>query len=237
MRGNRRFSPTVLLAALLILFPSSVLFPGGAGDVEKAGWEESTPGRWNSRAESKEEAGEDFFRADVSLSPGTGAEWERRIKRDLTPEDSLSIEMESTGINKTSRDYRRFEAKFPVSVTVVFGKDSIDLSWRRRVKDFFRELWYGFSPGGIRLTFAYGNDAPVQSMYRLEEEETVFTLGGPEERGKKIERSRKIFEDFHAAYGRDPRGPVTRILVSSIRPSGEEGQIAVKVRISSPLLQ
>lgn len=237
MSESRHLTRRILVAGLVLLFSSSVPFPGGAAEPEKVGWEESTPGRWNSLAESRAEAGEDFFRAEVSLSPGTGAEWERTITRDLTPDDTLSIEMESTGINKTSRDYRRFEAKFPVSVTVVFGEDSIDLSWRRRVKDFFRELWYGFTPGGIRLTFAYGNDAPVQSMYRLVEEETVFTLGGPEERGKKIERSRKIIEDFRAAYGRDPRGPVTRILVSAIRPSGEEGRIETKVRISSPLLR
>jgi len=237
MNGSRLLSRSVPFAVLLLLLSSSILFPGGAGEVEKAGWEESTPGRWTSRAESRAEAGPDFFRAEVSLSPGTGAEWERRITKELVPDDSLSIEMESTGINKTSRDYRRFEAKFPVSVTVVFGKDSVGLSWRRRVKDFFRELWYGFTPGGIRLTFAYGNDAPVHSMYRLVEEETVFTLGAQEELGKKIERSRKIIEDFRAAYGRNPRGPVTRILVSAIRPSGEEGKVEVGIRLTSSILR
>lgn len=236
MTGSRFLVRSVPLAVLLLLV-SSFLVPGGAGEVEKAGWDESTPGRWNSRAEARAEAGEDFFRAEVSLPPGTGAEWERRITRDLTPEDSLSIEMESTGINRTSRDYRRFKARFPVSVTVVFGDDSMDFTWRRRAKEFFQELWYGFTPGGIRLTFAYCSDAPVQSMYRLGEEETVFTLGGPEERGKKIERSRKIIDDFRAAYGRDPKGPVTRILVSTVRPSEEEGKIEVKVRVSSPLLR
>ena len=74
-------------------------------------------------------------------------------------------------------------------------------------------------------------------MYRLEEEETVFILGGEEERGKKINVVRKIREDFRAAYGREPRGPVTRILVSATRPSGEDGQVEVEIRISSPLLR
>jgi hypothetical protein len=220
-----------------MLSSSSFLFAAGTEEARKAGWEEGTPGRWNSLPEKKVAAGDDFFRAEVALSPGTGVLWEKRMKRNLQPEDSLSIEMISKGTNRTSRDYRQYDAHFPLSVTVVFGEDSVDLGWKKRVADFFRGIWHGFSPGGIRLTFAYGNEAPVKSMYRLEEEETVFILGGEEERGKRIKGSRKIKEDFRAAYGREPRGPVTRILVSANRPSREEGQIEVEIRLTSTILR
>lgn len=234
----RRILPGwVPIAVLLALFSSSSLFAGGAEEARKAGWEEDTPGRWNSRAERKVEAGDDFFRAEIVLSPGTGILWEKRIRRDLLAEDSLSIEMVSTGINRTSRDYRRTEACFPLAVTVVFGEDSMDLPWKKRVSDFFRGIRHGFSPGGIRLTFAYGNEVPVNSMYRLGEEETVFVLGGEEERGKKIGGVRKIKDDFRAAYGRDPRGPVTLVLVSAIRPSREDGKLEVGIRLTSSILR
>lgn len=87
------------------------------------------------------------------------------------------------------------------------------------------------------MTFAYGNNVPVGSMYRLGEEETVFVLGGEEEREKKIRVSRDLREDFRAAYGRPPRGPLTRILVSAERPSREKGAIQGEIRLSSPLLK
>jgi len=237
MRNRKVFPGFVPLAALLMLSSPSFLFAAGTMEARKAGWEEGTPGRWNSLPERNVAAGEGFFRAEVVLTPGTGVFWEKELKRDLLPEDTLSIEMVSRGINRTSRDYRRDEAGFPLSVTVVFGEDSVGLPWKKRASDFFREVRRGFTPGGIRLTFAYGNETPVNSMYRLEEEETVFILGGEEERGKKINVVRKIREDFQAAYGREPRGPVTRILVSGTRPSGEDGQIEVEIRLSSPLLR
>jgi len=237
MRNRKVLLGFVPLAALLMLSSPSFLFAAGTMEARKAGWEEGTPGRWNSLPERNVAAGEGFFRAEVVLSPGTGVFWEKRIKRDLLPEDSLSIEMVSKGINRTSRDYRRDEVGFPLSVTVVFGEDSVDLPRKKRVSNFFRGVRRGFTPGGIRLTYAYGNETPVKSMYRLEEEETVFILGGEEERGKRINEERKIKEDFQAAYGREPRGPVTRILVSGTRPSGEDGQIEVEIRLSSPLLK
>ena len=74
-------------------------------------------------------------------------------------------------------------------------------------------------------------------MYRLEEEETVFLLGSKGEQGKRIHESRHLKEDFRAAYGRDPKGPVTRLLVSGERPSREKGPIETEIRLSSPLLQ
>ncbi len=237
MRRRRILPGWFLVPVLALLLSSTPLIAGGAEDVRKAGWEEDTPGRWNSLAERTVEAGDDFLRADIVLIPGTGVRWEKRIKKDPGLEEILAIELVSNGINRTSRDYRRFEAGFPCSVTVVFGEDSVDRPWKERFKDFFREVRHGFAPGGIRLTYAWGNEVPVESMFRLGEEETVFVLGAEGERGKRMGGERRIKEDFRAAYGRDPRGPVTRILVSAVRPSGEEGRIEVGIRLSSPLLK
>jgi len=237
MRAHRVLPVSVSLAIMLLLLPGSFLRAEGTEEARKAGWEESTPGRWNSLPERKVKTEGDSLQADVVLAPGTGVLWEKRVKKTLSPGDALVIEMVSSGTNETSRDYERYKAHFPVSVTVVFGKDSMDLPWKKRVGDFFRGIWYGFSPGGIRLTFAFGNSAPVGSMYRLGEEETVFLLGGKGERGKRIRVSRDLKEDFRAAYGRDPKGPVARILVSAQRPSREDGPIETEIHISSPLLK
>lgn len=237
MRMRRVLPGCVPLAALLLLLPGAFLRAGGPEEARKAGWEEGTPGRWNSLPERKVEAGEDVFRVTVVLSPGTGVSWEKRVNRTLLPEDTLSIEMVSTGTNPTSRDYLRYKAHFPLSVTIVFGEDSVDMPWKKRVADFFREIWHGFSPRGIRLTFAYGNGAPVGSMYRLEEEETVFILGGEEEQGKRVTEGRNVKKDFQAAYGREPKGPVSRILVTAERPSRETGAIDGEIRITSPFLR
>ncbi|MGB7970997.1 MAG: DUF3047 domain-containing protein [Candidatus Deferrimicrobiaceae bacterium] len=237
MRTHRVLPVSVSLAVILFLLPGSFLRAEGPEEARKAGWEESTPGRWNSWPERKVEAEGDSFQANVVLAPGTGVLWEKKGNKTLSPGDALVIEMISSGTNGTSRDYERYKAHFPVSVTVVFGKDTMDLPWKKRVGDFFRGIWYGFSPGGIRLTFAFGNSAPVGSMYRLGEEETVFLLGGKGERGKRIRVSRNLKEDFRAAYGRDPKGPVTRILVSAQRPSREDGPIETEIHLSSPLLK
>ena len=237
MRTHRVLSVSVSLAVMLLLFPGTFLRAEGTEEARKAGWEESTPGRWNSLPERKVKAEGDSFQADVVLSPGTGVLWEKKVNTIPSPRDVLVIEMVSSGTNETSRDYERYKAHFPVSVTVVFGKDSMDLPWKERAGDFFRAIWYGFSPGGIRLTFAFGNSAPVGSMYRLGEEETVFLLGDKGERGKRIRVSRDLKEAFRAAYGRDPRGPVTRIVVSAQRPSREDGPIDITLRITSPLLR
>ncbi len=237
MKNRRIRVRGVSLALLLLLLPASFPRAGGPEEARKAGWVEDTPGRWRSLPDRKVEAGGDSFRAELVLSPGTGVVWEKEVARDLQPGDILSIEMMSTGTNRTSRDYVRYKAHFPLSVIVVFGKDSVELPWKRRVADFFREIWHGFAPRGIRLTFAFGNTVPEGSMYRLGEEETVFLVGGEEEREKRITESRNIKEDFRAAYGRDPKGPVTRILVSGERPSRENGSIEGEVRITSPLLR
>lgn len=229
----RRCAP---FAVLLLFLPGSVLFAGEAGEGPNAGWEESTPGRWNSLPERKTEAKGDVFRAEIDLRPGTGVLWEKRMNRPLRPEDRLTIEMVSTGTNRTSRDYDRYKARFPLRVTVVFGDEVVDLPWKKKFGEFFRELWHGFSPGGIRLTFAYGNGLPVGSMYRLGGAETVFILAGEEENGKRVRTVRNVREDFRAAYGRDPRGAVSRILVSAERPSREDGAIHAEVGLTTHLL-
>lgn len=226
----RRCAP---FAALLLFLPGLLLWAGEAGEGPDAGWEESSPGRWNSLPERKTEAKGDVFRAEIDLRPGTGVQWEKRVNRRLRPEDRLTIEMVSTGTNRTSRDYSRSQAHFPLRVTVVFGDEVTDLPWKKRFAGFFRALWHGFSPGGIRLTFAYGNGVPVGSMYRLGEEETVFILAGEEENGKRIRTVRNVREDFRAAYSRDPGGAVSRILVSAGRPSREDGAIHAEVLLTT----
>lgn len=229
----RRCAPFIVL---LLFLPGPLPWAGEAGAGPDTGWEEGTPGRWNSLPERKTEAKADLFRAEIDLKPGTGVQWEKRVNRPLLPEDRLTIEMVSTGTNRTSRDYDRYKAHFPLKVTVVFGDEVVDLPWKKKFGDFFRAVWHGFPPGGIRLTFAYGNGVPVGSMYRFGVGETVFTLAGEEENGKMIRTVRNVGEDFRAAYGRPPRGAVSRILVSAERPSREDGAIHVEVRLTTPLL-
>jgi len=225
----------IFLAVLFLLvlsIPSTGADP--AGDLSAAGWEESTPGRWNSLPERKAEARDKGLSAGFVLSPGSGVAWEKKGMWDLAAGHVLSFEFTCDGTNPSSEDYREFRARFPVSVTAVFGKDSQDLSWKKRLGDFFLRIWSGFPPGGIRLTYAYGNRAPVGSMYRPDEEETVFILAGEEEKGKKIQAKRDLKEDFLAAYGRPPKGPVTRFIVRAERPSKEKGNLKGGVVLTLP---
>jgi len=146
----------------------------------------------------------------------------------------LSLELSSGGTNARSKDYRRFDARFPVSVTAVFGKDRQDLPLKTRIAGFCREILHGFTPEAIRLTCAFGNRAPVGSMYRLADEETVFILAGEEEKGKKVRSDRNLKEDFLAAYGRPPTGPVTGFVVRAERPSREKGPLSASVNVTLP---
>lgn len=237
MRKHRVHPAFLSLAALLLLLPGSFLRADETVAGGTAEWKESTPGRWNSLPERRVEEGDHSFRASIVLTPGTGVLWEKNVNKPVNPGTELAIMMESSGVNTTSHDYQRYKAYFPVSVTVVFGKDFVDLPWKKRLWNIFRGIWHGSSSGGIRMTFAYGNVVPVGSMYRLGEEETVFLLAGREEHGRKIESVRDLRADFLAAYGREPRGPVTRILVSAQRPADEDGPIDVTLRITSPLIR
>jgi hypothetical protein len=134
-------------------------------------------------------------------------------------------------------DYLPGEAIFPASVTFVFGNDSLKLGWKRRTVLFFKQVWNGFTPSGIRLTYAWGNGLPVGSMYRLMEEHTVFVVAGPEEAGKTITSNRRLADDFKAAYGRPPRGPVTEVRVSACRPAGEKGPVHASITVRFPIAQ
>jgi hypothetical protein len=234
------------MAVRLSLFLTVMLLAGlpvpsvAAGDPDResaltaAGWEEYTPGWWISRADRKVEIRADGFSAEIALSPGTGVAWEKKGIRDLAKGAVLSLELSSSGTNARSNDYRRFDARFPVSVTAVFGKDRQDLPWKTRIADFFRKIRHGFAPKGIRLTYAFGNRAPVGSMYRLADEETVFILAGEEEKGKKVRSERNLKEDFLAAYGRPPAGPVTGLVVRAERPYREKGPLSAAVAIALP---
>jgi hypothetical protein len=226
------------LAVLLLTgFPHPSLAAGAAdpgADPAAAGWEEGTPGRWNSRADRKIAIRADGLSAEIALSPGTGVSWEKKGTWDPAKGAVLSVELSSSGTNARSSDYRRFDARFPVSVTAVFGKDRQDFPWKTRIAGFFREVLHGFSPKGIRLTYAFGNRAPVGSMYRLADDETIFILAGDEEKGKKVLSERNLKEDFLAAYGRPPAGPVTRFVVRAERPSREKGPLSAGVAITLP---
>ncbi len=224
---------------LAVVLLAALSGPAGAADntaaaLDAAGWSERSPGLLTSRPPRTVDIRDSGIGGEFVLAPGAVLVWERRWKDASGPGTALEIEMFSEGTNASSEDYRENRASFPASVTAVFGRDSLDLPVRRRILDFFAALWRGFRPGGIRLTYATGNIAPVGSMYRLSEEQTVFVLGGNEEKGKTIAVRRNIVADFRAAYGRDPRGPVTRLLVRAERPSRETGTIKVRVRVAYP---
>lgn len=219
--------------ALAVLGASSV--PAAADNaataLEAAGWAESSPGLLASLPARTVQVGAAGVSGDFVLAPGTALVWDRRFRGATGAGTVLDIEMFADGTNASSRDYRARQASFPVSVTAVFGRDSLSLPVRTRILDFFASFWYGFRPGGIRLTYAAGNAAPVGSMYRASDEETVFILVGDEERGKRIAVRRDLAADFRAAYGRDPRGPLTRLIVRAERPSREKGTVKAGIRL------
>lgn len=228
------------LAALAISFAMSILVVTAAIGADPsvvlsaAGWKESTHGRWSSRPERKVEIEGNRLSGEFVLPPGSGVAWEKKGNWDTAAGAALSFEFSADAANRSSEDYKEFETRFPVSVTVVFGKDSQDLSWRERVLDYPRKFWHGFPLVGIRLVYAYGNRIPVGSMYRTTDEETVFILAGEDEKGKTVKAARTLKDDFLAAYGRPPKGPVTGIIVSAVRPSGERGKLTGRVLISLP---
>jgi hypothetical protein len=205
-----------------------------ASALEAAGWSESSPGVLMSLPSRTADVRESGIGGDFVLAPGTALLWERRFRDASGAGTSMEIEIHSEGSNVSSRDYRESGASFPVSVTAVFGRDSLDLPLKRRILAFFSSIWRGFRPRGIRLTYAAGNVAPAGSMYRTSDDETVFILVGDDDRGKRIAARRDLAADFRAAYGRDPRGPVTRLAVRAERPSGEKETIKAGVRLSFP---
>ncbi|MGE5700211.1 MAG: DUF3047 domain-containing protein [Deltaproteobacteria bacterium] len=224
------------LFALIIIAALASPSPGADPEsaLSAAGWAESSSGRWNSLPERRVEARGGTLKADFVLSPGSGVEWDKKGGWDPSAGAALSFEFTVDGTNRTSDDYREFKARFPFSVTAVFGDESQRLTWRKRVGAFFRRIWNGFPPAGIRLTYACGNVAPVGSMYRTDDEETVFILAGEDDKGRKIQAKRNLKEDFLAAYGRDPKGLVTRIIVRAQRPSKEKGGLKGSAVLTLP---
>ena len=216
---------------------AAVCLVGGrafAADPSSGKWEESTPGRWESLPERHVGGTDNGISLEVTMLPGTGVSYRHPGRRETAPAViRFSVDNVNAGVN----DYLPAEASFPASVTFVFGTDSLKLGVRRRAALFLKQLWNGFTPSGIRLTYAWGNGLPVGSMYRLREEETVFIVAGPEDAGKTVSSTRRIGDDFRAAYGRPPNGPVTEIRVSARRPSRQKGPLHATITVRFPAPQ
>ncbi|MEK6697015.1 MAG: DUF3047 domain-containing protein [Candidatus Deferrimicrobiota bacterium] len=224
MRSARKFTWFMLGVTMFCLSHGRAFAFGPASGK----WEESTPGRWESLPERHVGGTDNGISVEVTMSPGTGVSYARTGSWNPGTAD---LRFAVDNVNAGGNDYIPGEAAFPASVTFVFGKDSLKLGAKRRLWLFLRQVWNGFTPSGIRLTYAWGNGLPVGSMYRLWEEETVFVVAGPEEAGKTISSTRRPGDDFRAAYGRPPNGPVTEVRVSARRPSREKGPVHASITV------
>jgi hypothetical protein len=211
-----------------------LLAPVQAGSENEPthGWKRSSAGFWSGLPEVTSGFSDNGIALEMTLRPGTGSAWYRDGS---WTSDNTALEMSTDAVGPERNEYRAGEAGFPASVTFVYGKDALSLGAKERVKLFFRQMWNGFRPSGVRLTYAWGTRLPVGSMYRLWEEETVFILAGPEEAGKKIITARRLAQDFRAAYGRPPKGPVTKVLVEARRPSDAKGPAHTSITVRFPL--
>jgi hypothetical protein len=227
MRSSGRIALFLLCFAALLASPWRIFAEGEAPGK----WDESTAGRWESLPERHVGGTDNGISVEVTMSPGTGVSYRRIGRREPAP---AALRFAADNVNARGNDYLPGEAIFPVSVTFVFGTDSVKLGVKKRLWLFLRQAWHGFTPSGIRLTYAWGNGLPVGSMYRLWEEETVFVVAGPEEAGKTISSTRRLGDDFHAAYGRPPKGPVTEVRVSARRPSREKGPVHASITVRFP---
>ena len=229
MRSIGRIAMFVLGFAALLALSGRILDAG----EDPGKWDESSAGRWASLPERHVGATDNGISVEVTMSPGTGVQYRRVGRWDPA---SAALRFGVDNVNVRGNDYLPGKAVFPASVTFVFGKDSLKLGVKKRLGLFFSQLWNGFTPSGIRLTYAWGNGIPVGSMYRLREEETVFVVGGPEEAGNTVTATRRLGDDFRAAYGRPPNGPVTEVRASARRPSREKGPVhaSITVRFPSP---
>ncbi len=228
--GRLRAAATALWALCGLL--AGWVGPGtGAGDAwgESSAWKESAPGIFFSLPERTVESQDNSFRGSFRLKAGEGAIYEREGRWAVDNAWRLGLELTASAVNASSKDYVPGKTAFPVAVTILFAQESAGRPFKDVLYDFFTGPWYGLFTGGIRLTYAWGHDAPVGSMFRLVEGETVFILAGPDEAGKKIESERKLVEDFTAAYGRAPKGAVTKVTVQVERPSKEKSPLAADV--------
>jgi hypothetical protein len=217
-----------LLGVSLVFVSFDLAFAAG---IAPGKWEESTPGRWESLPERHVGGTDNGISFEATMSPGTGVSY-RRVGRWNPGTADLRFAVDN--VNAGGNDYLPGEAVFPASVTFVFGKDSLKFGAKGRLWLFLRQVWNGFTPSGIRLTYAWGNGLPVGSMYRLWEEETVFVVAGPEEAGKTISSTRRLGDDFRAAYGRPQNGPVTEVRVSARRPSRMKGPVRGSITVRFP---
>ena len=230
MRNPARIA--LFLLGFAALLPSSGRIV--AAEEGRGKWDESTAGRWESLPERHVGATDNGISIEVTMSPGTGVSYRRVGRREPGP---AALRFAADNVNARGNDFLPGEAIFPASVTFVFGDDSLNLGVKRRVGLFLKQVRNGFTPSGIRLTYAWGNGLPVGSMYRLWEEETVFVVAGPEEAGKTISATRRLGDDFRAAYGRSPKGPVTEVRVSARRPSREKGPLRASITVRFPAPQ
>ncbi|HEX9204751.1 MAG TPA: DUF3047 domain-containing protein [Candidatus Deferrimicrobiaceae bacterium] len=215
-----------------LFFALAVFILAAAATAAGDGWTELSPEWGDIRPERKAVYSDNGITVEFVNPPGSAIGYERSGKWPAS--STASIRMYADNVNVTGNGYVPSEAYFPISITFAFGEDSLDLGWRERVSLFFRQMWSGFHPSGICLTYAWGNRVPQGSMYRLWQEETVFVLAGGDEAGKEIAGSRRLADDFRAAYARPPKGPVTKILVRARRPSGEKGTLKGNVSLAFP---
>ncbi len=230
-----------VIALFLLCFSALPVSPGRtfAAGEGLGNWTESTAGRWESLPERHVGATDNGISFEATLPPGRSVLY-RHVGRWAPGSAALRFGVDNVNLGRRDygrNDYLLDEAIFPSSVTFVFGDDSLTIGWRRRVQHFMKQLAKGFTPSGISLTYAWGNGLPVGSMYRLREEETVFVVAGPEEVGKTISTTRLLADDFKAAYGRSPRGPVTEVRVSARRPSVEKGPVHASITVRFPVAQ
>jgi hypothetical protein len=227
MRNPIGTAAAVLSLAALLLLPCR----GICEDEAARGWSVSSASRFGNLPEARAGYSDNGISLEMTLRPGTGTTYSRRGR---WAADNAVLQFSTDASNLGGNEYRVGETYFPASATFVFGNDSETLGVKGRIGLFFRELWYGFRPSGIRLTYAWGNRLPVGSMYRLWEEETVFILAGPEELGKRVSTVRRLSDDFRAAYGRAPKGPVTEVMVEARRPSRETGPSHTAITLRFP---
>lgn len=228
MRNRARSAMTVLLALAASLLAPALLH---SEDGPTHGWRRSGGGLFGSRPEIHAGFSEQGIALEMKLPPGTDVAYSRDGS---WPADNASLLMSTEPVDPGGNEYIPGEAKFPASVTFVYGKDSLPMGRLQRIRAFFRKLRHGFRPAGVRLTYAWGTRIPVGSMYRLWEEETVFILAGREEAGKKISAVRSLADDFRAAYGRPPKGPVTMVLVEAERASGAKAPANTSITVRFP---
>jgi len=229
MRNPGGIAPFLLCFAVL-LASSGLIFAAGEGPGK---WEETISVQWRGPLPERHVGATDNgISVEVTMPPGTGVSYRRAGRWEPA---SAALRFSADNVNVLANDYKPAEAVFPASVTFVFGKDSLTLGTQARAVLFFKQLSGGFTPpSGIRLTYAWGNGLPVGSMYRLWEEETVFVVAGPEEAGKTISSTRSLGDDFRAAYGRPPKGPVTEVRVRTGRPYREKGPLRASITLQFP---